>query len=264
MSKTVSKFALTAGLVLALAFTFSCSGDDEGGGDPSSSSGRNSGGVSSSSGGGQGCEVSGSVPSCGEYDPATQYCSNGTIKDYELFVPYEGQTYKAVVIGEQTWFAENLNYEVEGSKCYKNDPANCTKYGRLYSWATALTVCPSGWHLPSDAEWTTLTNYVGSSSTAGSKLKATSGWNNRIDGCSGNGTDEYGFSALPGGFGGNSYGSFDGFDGIGGVGDGGYWWSATESSANNAYYRDMYYDLSSVYRYYTDKPNLRSVRCGKD
>ena len=225
---------------------------------------------SSSSSGGQGGGSSSSVLSCGEYDPATQYCSNGTIKDYE-FVPYEGQTYKAVVIGEQTWMAENLDYAVEGSKCYNNDPANCDKYGRLYSWVTAMEldincdynscenqiqaqhrgICPSGWHIPSDGDWDVLIDYVGGYETAGTKLKATSGWNG------GNGTDEYGFSALPGGFG-SSGGSFHD------VGNCGYWWSATESGASGAYYRSMYYYGSGVIRVSIGKSGLFSVRCLQD
>jgi uncharacterized protein (TIGR02145 family) len=97
--------------------------------------------------------------------------------------------------------AENLNIDAESSQCYGNDPANCTKYGRMYDWETALTVCPSGWHLPTDAEWTELTTYVESdgncSDCAGAKLKTNRGWADN-----GEGTDNYGFSALPGGEGG--------------------------------------------------------------
>ena len=216
MSKTVSKFALAASVSFAMAFTFSCSPPDDGGGNSSSSSGG---------GGGY----------TGSYGSIT----------------YEGQTYKTVKIGEQTWMAENLNYEAEGSKCYDNNPANCTKYGRLYNWETAMTACPSGWHLPSDADWTTLTNYVGSS-TAGTKLKAASGWFGN-----GNGTNDYGFSALPGG-GGYSNGSFN-F-----VGDRGEWWSATEYDAGRAYSRFMTYLGRSVGRYDGSKSNLNSVRCIKN
>jgi len=172
-------------------------------------------------------------------------------------VVYQGETYKTVVIGTQTWFQRNLNYAVEGSKCYGDNEANCDKYGRLYDWSTAMSVCPSGWHLPSDAEWTKLTDFVGGSSTAGKKLKAKSGWN------SGNGTDEYGFAALPGGG-----GFFDGgFHGFGyGVGWDGYWWSASEYDSGSAYHRDMNYHNEGVYvdSEFSVKYLLQSVRCLQD
>jgi uncharacterized protein (TIGR02145 family) len=170
--------------------------------------------------------------------------------------------------------ARNLNYAVSGSKCYGNDPDNCDIYGMLYDWATAMAlpdcgyggipcswqiganhqgICPSGWHIPSNAEWTTLTNFVGSN--AGTKLKATSGWNN-YSSSSGNGTDAFEFAALPGGY--------DPSDLSGGsfidVGNNGIWWSATEDDANRAYYRRIGYGseifISSNFKYY-----LFSVRC---
>jgi uncharacterized protein (TIGR02145 family) len=102
-----------------------------------------------------------------------------------------------------------------------------------------------------------MTAYIGGSSGAGSKLKATSGWNNRADGTSGNGTDEYGFSALPGGLG-FSDGSFNtvGFDG--------FWWSATEDFSDGAYGRGVYYYLSYVDRGYDGVSYLFSVRCVQD
>jgi len=138
------------------------------------------------------------------------------------------------------------------ASCYNDDPANCAKYGRLYDWETAKTVCPKGWHLPSDAEWTTLTDFAGGESTAGSKLKATSGWDE-----GGNGTDDYGFSALPGGDGGEV-----GFRGVGGAG---YWLSATEYDAYRAWIRHMRYNRASVDRYYDgNKDGLYSVRCIQD
>ena len=189
---------------------------------------------------------------CGsaEYNPATQYCSNGTLRTYGTFT-YSGQTYKTIVIGTQIWMAENLNYNASGSVCYNNDASNCAKYGRLYEWATAKSVCPTGWHLPSDAEWTTLTNFVGGESTAGMKLKAASGWNN-----GGNGTDAYGFSALPGG---NRH------FGIGGdfynVGNGGYWWSTTEYNASRALAWGMGYSNEFVRSFNDAKSSLISVRC---
>jgi uncharacterized protein (TIGR02145 family) len=174
---------------------------------------------------------------------------------------YGGKTYKTVKIGEQTWMAENLNYEAEGSKCYDNNPANCAKYGRLYDWETALKVCPKGWHLPSNAEWDKLFRFVDGdkgtespydSETAGKYLKATSGWNK-----DGNGTDKYGFSALPGGYG-YSDGSFDD------VGDDGGWWSASEYDSYNAYYRFMYYNGDGAGWDGNFKYGLFSVRCLQD
>ena len=158
--------------------------------------------------------------------------------------------FKTKQIGTQTWMAENLNCNVEGSKCYDDDPANCKKYGRLYNWATAKTACPSGWHLPTNDEWAELVSFVGSNS--GTKLKAKSGWSNN-----GNGTDDYGFSALPGGYG-LSDGSF------GTVGNSGYWWSASENSSNNAYYRYMDYNGDYADWRYDKKSGLLSVRCLQD
>jgi uncharacterized protein (TIGR02145 family) len=176
-------------------------------------------------------------------------------------ITYGGKTYKTVKIGEQTWMAENLNYEAKGSICYENNPANCAKYGRLYDWKTAMKVCPKGWHLPTDKEWDKLLRFVDGntdvetgyiSRTAGEFLKATSGWNE-----DGNGTNDYGFSALPGGYGfsdGRSYG-------VGGVG---YWWSTKEYSARGAYYRFMFYDGNYVSGSNNFKSVLYSVRCVQD
>ena len=191
-----------------------------------------------------------------------------------------GQTYRTVVIGTQTWMAENLNYDpgTGNSACYNNQTSNCVTYGRLYDWSTAMnlpsicnlntcssyiqskhqSICPSGWHIPSSAEWEALMTAVGGSSTAGTKLKATSGWNNRWNGYSGNGTDEYGFSALPGGYG-SSSGDFSN------VGGGGYWWSATLSnSSTSAYHRFMGGDGSHVESSIGGKSYLYSVRCLQD
>jgi len=106
-----------------------------------------------------------------------------------------GTKYKTVKIGTQTWMAENLNYEVGGSKCYNDNPANCTKYGRLYDWTTATTICPSGWHLPTNADWETLVN--NDAGGAGKHLKSLEGWEDQHHGS----LDTYGFKALPGGYG---------------------------------------------------------------
>jgi len=218
----------------------------------------------------QRCENNIVETKCGSdwYNPSTytQYCKDGTTLVQYGSITYSGQTYRTVEIGTKTWMAENLNYNASGSKCYSNNEANCDKYGRLYNWTTAMAnsassstnpsgvkgICPTGWHLPSDAEWTELTTAVGGSFTGGTKLKSTSGWNNN-----GNGTDIYGFSALPGGYG-DSSGDFyyAGYVGI--------WWSASEPSSNNAYYRRMDYDYADVGRYSSDKTYLLSVRCVQD
>ena len=161
--------------------------------------------------------------------------TSGTFEDSR-----DGQTYKWVKINTQTWMAENLNYNATNSKCYANNDDNCGKYGRLYNWTTAMNgaasstanpsgvqgICPSGWHLPSQAEWNTLSSYVQSNSGCSNcdarLLRAANGWNKT------NGTDQYGFSAMPGGYG-TSGGSFSL------VGDDSNWWCTTETSANVAY-----------------------------
>ena len=106
----------------------------------------------------------------------------------------DNQTYKTVVIGNQTWMAQNLNYNMENSSCYNDNPDNCAKYGRLYTVDAAMNACPSGWHLPSEYEWDTLMNAVGGRDVAGKMLKSESGWELY------NGVDEYGFTAVPAGY----------------------------------------------------------------
>ena len=161
----------------------------------------------------------------------------------------DNKTYKAVRIASQIWMAENLNYATSGSQCYDNKLENCQKYGRLYDWNTAMRACPYGWHLPSDYEWFVLMDAVYGEKTAGKKLKAKSGWYGN-----GNGTDEFGFSALPGGFG----LFFDFFDDVGYYG---HWWSASEGGSGSAYRRIMYYNHEDVYWLFGVKSNLFSVRC---
>jgi len=193
------------------------------------------------------------------YNPLTQHCENGTVKNYDLFTDArDGRKYKITLIGTQTWMAENLNYDASGSVCYGKDPYNCTIYGRLYNWTLATTVCPTGWHLPSNEDWNVLITAAGGET--GTKLKATSGWNsyNGIP----TGTNEFGFSALPGG-GGSSGGHFNN------VGSEGYWWSATKSSSEHALYIFMtwkYVGWNDEYIGWSDsdKDVLFSVRCVKD
>ena len=213
-------------------------------------------------------------PSSSSVEPSSSsslVITSGTFTDSR-----DNKSYKWVVIGTQTWMAENLNYEAEGSKCYTNLEAYCGIYGKLYSWAVAMAidstynstsysaaakhsgVCPSGWHIPSDAEWGTLMKFVNPNCSptsdcdfAGMLLKATSGWN------SGNSTDAYGFAALPGGWG-NSDGSFKD------VGYEGGWWSTNEVNSNEAYYRIAYYDKDYSRRHKYSKSSFRSIRCLQD
>ena len=188
-------------------------------------------------------------------------------------VEHGGQTYKTVVIGEQTWMAENLNYETEsGSYCYNNLNSNCDKYGRLYKWATAMAgICPAGYHIPSNDDWDKLIRYVDeqndgggsgnpySSMTAGIYLKSKEGWKN----CGSIGTetyeclDAYGFAALPGGH--YSDGDFGTIEYIGN------WWSTSEANGqSSAYFRSLNYNNGNAYCYVNPKTNAYSVRCVKD
>jgi len=170
----------------------------------------------------------------------------------------DGKKYKTVKIGEQVWLAENINND-GGGKCYDDDPSNCAKYGRLYTWVEALTACPAGWHLPSDEEWTQLTDFAAGSSyeskdlfekhKLAKELKSKTGWNENY------GTDDYGFSALPGGFG-ESDGSF------GGIGYWSLWWSTTEDDTSQAWNRNIH-GANSLSRGNWDKTYLFSVRCVK-
>jgi uncharacterized protein (TIGR02145 family) len=197
----------------------------------------------------------------------------------------DGKKYKTAKIGKQTWMAQNLDYHGEDGYlglCYGDKPKekirkpdNCKKYGRLYDWDEAMKACPRSWHLPSDAEWQTLVDFAGGNEVAGQKLKSKSGWEERKckyteeeidergritvvkhDYCT---TDEFGFSAPPGG-GGYSGGRFNG------VGHVGFWWSATEDGSSGAYYRIMVYDSRRVHRrnHYNIKSDLYSVRCVQD
>jgi len=185
----------------------------------------------------------------------------------------DGNVYQTVTIGNQIWMAENLKYLPSvvgpgtGSQTLPNYyvygysgttvadakfTANYTTYGVLYNWTAACNSCPAGWHLPSDAEWTKLTDFVGGSSNSGTKLKSTSGW---ISG--GNGRDEYGFTALPGG----GRGIFGTFDYVGLVGS---WWSASEFSTDYAWYHYVSYNYSNVSRLNYYKALGLSVRCVRD
>ncbi len=142
----------------------------------------------------------------------------------ELTDERDGQVYKTTTIGPQIWMAENLNYDNgDDSYCYDDLDSLCNKYGRLYNWfgATGLEayeknelsdVCPTGWHLPQQHEWITLIEYIMETTgkgelegldtyyEVGNILKADTGWYVGFSSSGSNGTDDYGFSAQPGGY----------------------------------------------------------------
>ncbi|MCL2182919.1 MAG: fibrobacter succinogenes major paralogous domain-containing protein [Chitinispirillia bacterium] len=176
----------------------------------------------------------------------------------------DGKTYRTVQIGDQTWMAENLNYKTDSSTCYGNKERNCRKYGRLYDWDDAMKACPAGWHLPSNDEWWVLTDFVGGREVAGTKLKSKTGWSKGQYYKAA--TDDYGFSALPGG-----YRIPDGIfhyviniSGFYDAGSYGRWWSATEGGATFARYWDMSYSYEGVSWNYYDKAFQFSLRCVED
>ena len=236
-----------------------------------------------------------SIYSCGErpYDPTREFCREETIynlcgeSSYDPSKEFcdfrDANIYGYVVIGKQTWMAENLNYaypELVGkdpiSFCYGDKSVNCDLYGRLYTWAAAMDtlatgcgagkmcsenenvrgVCPEGWHMPSDAEWNSLIDYVTANTTGGEDsvvvaLKSKIGWKN-----DGNGSDAFGFNALPGGtyylnedsyFGHLSYAVF---------------WTSTEKNASKA--KDVLLNTSISVHDEEKSIVVNSVRCVKD
>jgi uncharacterized protein (TIGR02145 family) len=162
----------------------------------------------------------------------------------------------------KTWMAQNLNYRTDsGSWCYNDSLSYCKKYGRLYEWDVAIKACPTGYHLPFHEEWGDLaraaggTGEYGNKGPAGIKLKAKSGWKKSKKYIR---TDDYGFSALPGGVYASMPGKFGGASGRG------YWWTATEFGIDLAYGRSMYYNYDYVDGYLGDKIYGFSVRCVAD
>jgi uncharacterized protein (TIGR02145 family) len=211
---------------------------------------------------------------------------------------FDGHSYSTVLIGDQCWFAENLRtttyadgtaipagltdgewttttsgatavYGEASSACNSYSPdidacdeaASLAEYGRLYNWYAvddARGLCPSGWHVPTDGEWTDLEDYItaqGFDGTEGTALKSTYGWTEQFGGS--NGTDDFGFSALPGGGRNASYGFFYG------AGANGYWWSSSPSGGL-AWVRNLYDYYPGIGRYDTNPRFGFSVRCLRD
>ena len=261
------------------------------------------------SSGSEGVEGSSASVPGGSSDASVYDADKNTLKDLR-----DGQIYKTTTIDipsksySEVWMAENLNYAYTGvpfdngyytsdstSWCYDNDPANCAKYGRLYTWAAAMDsvgewstngkgcgygkkcsvasagsatlvrgICPKGWHLPSNDEWESLIVAVDGSitgyrysNTAGTKLKSQTGWYDNGHGTNGNGTDAFGFSALPAGC-----RDYDGsYTSEGGNAN---FWSSTEDGSYRAYNMDLHYGYDRAYLGINTKELGFSVRCLKD
>ena len=189
----------------------------------------------------------------------------------------DGKNYKNITIGTQEWMAENLNVEhyrngdpipqvqdkVEWSKLktgawcyYENNSENGKTYGKLYNWYAindSRGLAPEGWHIPSDKEWTILSENLGGDSVAGGKLKATTLWISPNTGA----TNESGFTAYPGG-------SRDYIGLFNEIERNGYFWSASEFDIGYAWYRALFYDDLVVHRFHYSKEDGFSVRCVKD
>jgi uncharacterized protein (TIGR02145 family) len=203
---------------------------------------------------------------------------------YGSMVDQDGNEYKTVVIGEQEWMAENLkassyrngdeiqtnltdslwNSTTQGAWCYYDDNENneCP-FGKLYNWYAAVDsrgICPVGWHVPSDEDWSALVDSLGNFSTVGVKLKTTGTledgtglWRSPNQ----NANNSTGFSGLPGGFRNsiNNWGAKDGY---------GYYWSASLNEEGNPLYRYLSFNNFLVYRYYSAVNTGFSVRCVRD
>jgi uncharacterized protein (TIGR02145 family) len=218
-------------------------------------------------------------------DSSFQFNPNLT---YGIMNDNDGHTYKTIQIGAQTWMAENLRTTKyrngtslvnitdsvawkdtkEGAWCYyNNDLGNDTLYGKLYNWYAVIDsggLCPSGWHVPTDAEWNVLAKQVDPSAdttlccnnAAGGSMKSTGTqyWEspNR------NATNSSGFSGLPGGSRSLTSTSFTYFEQTG------YWWSSTETIIKTGQARFLFYFDGALTRFNADKSNGFSVRCLKD
>jgi len=189
----------------------------------------------------------------------------------------DGKNYNTLQIGTQCWMEQNLNVgtRIDGVQspanngtiekyCYDDSEANCAVYGGLYQWNEMMNysttagvqgICMAGWHLPTDAEWTTLTTFLGGESLSGGKMKEVgyTHWTSPNTGA----TNSSGFTALPAG----THNSASAF------GDLGYranFWSSTENDGSNAWGRILFYDAPDLLRGYNVKSYDWSVRCLKD
>jgi uncharacterized protein (TIGR02145 family) len=198
---------------------------------------------------------------------------------FDTLSDIEGHVYPIFLIGDQWWMAENLRSSTYANGdtiphvtdvsiwdqlstpawCnYDNQAVNDSIYGKLYTWyavSDPRNVCPTGWHIPTDAEWTVLEDFLGGQSFAGGKMKSIIDWNAPNTGA----TNESGFSGLPGGFR-SMYGFFN-TQGTGAIGN---WWSSNLYNSTEARYRYLNASYNSFYDYWLDKSYGVSIRCVKD
>ena len=212
--------------------------------------------------------------------------NDGTVTDID------GNVYQTVQIGNQVWMAENLRTThyadgspIDGVYTYDSDSENAINYGKLYTWDAVMNgesssdsnpsgvqgVCPDGWHVPSDAEWTELSDYItGGLQEGGNQLRSCRQINSPLGGdCDTEehprwdehevqyGTDDYGFGALPGGYRPESGDFFQ-------MGWDAYWWSSTSYTGDRAWRRFIYYDFPNFQRGPIFKTSAFSIRCVKD
>ncbi len=212
-------------------------------------------------------------------DTSTINPDDTTVIDSTFTDIRDNRKYTIVKIGKQVWMSVNLQTSTyrngdsvryartneewvdaadnrEGAWCYyDNDEQNGKTYGKLYNWYAvndSRGLAPKGYHIPSDEEWTVLTDYLGGETIAGFKMKSITGWQNN-----GNGDNSSGFNGLPGGLR-NSAGTF------GGIGEHGGWWSSSEDKTYSAWFRVLGYGNGDVLRYDDEKDEGLSVRCLRD
>jgi len=294
MRKRLTKLAQVAGISLALGFVFGCGEVEpfEWESSISSSSLGGNGGISSITGNSSSSNGNSSDNSSGSL--SYQGKTYKIIKIDDQIWMAENFNYK--VEGSKCYgeggkvsvsYDEETDTHTYTTLSEAEIQANCDKYGQLYDWTTAMNlpsscntsscskqitakhrgICPFGWHIPSNDDWNVLMKFVNPNCEdnrtcvdAGTKLKATNGWNSYVyqeEEFSGNGTDDFEFSALPGGEG-NSEGNFAN------ISHRGTWWSSSEYNGNSTYSRGILYGFGYVFAYYGDKSNLLSVRCVQD
>lgn len=211
--------------------------------------------------------------------PYALYAETTNPASFPFVKDIDGNIYTTVTIGNQVWIQQNLkttryqngeviaNIEdgtawgslITGAYCaHNNIAANDAVYGKLYNWYAVVdvrNVCPTGWHVPSDSEWTELTDYLGGINEAGGKMKESGllHWNSQDTGTN----NSSGFSGLPGGDRTNIGNFFN-------LGNNGCWWSATAYNATNAWFRYINTNYSNVYRTTNFKQSGFSVRCVQD